>query len=167
MLITFFTRDGQFITDKFQSTEEARNYLEENISPIMIEDIESLGMDRAAIFIPNAEVSLIAGKRPKLNKAAKKGEVRLSEVPDKDPSEYESINSDEVNMYGWKEFENLMLKGMSIAPETDLSEKEKKMTDSQDELAYSYFKKNVDRLYNNPDWTRYKKRLDSEKRKNF
>lgn len=59
MIITFFTRDGQFTTDKFATINDAKDYLEEAINPIMIEDIESTGADRAAIFIPKATISII------------------------------------------------------------------------------------------------------------
>lgn len=59
MIITFFTRDGQFTTDKCATINDAKDYLEEAINPIMIEDIESTGADRAAIFIPKATISII------------------------------------------------------------------------------------------------------------
>ncbi|MDH5101256.1 hypothetical protein OQI87_09275 [Lactobacillus kefiranofaciens] len=64
MIITFFTRDGQFTTDKFATTEDARGYLDDGINPVMIQDIQSIGQDRAAIFIPNAVVSIFAKQGP-------------------------------------------------------------------------------------------------------
>lgn len=64
MIITFFTRDGQFTTDKFATTEDARDYLDDDINPVMIQDIQSIGQDRAAIFIPNAVVSIFAKQGP-------------------------------------------------------------------------------------------------------
>ncbi|MEK3564082.1 hypothetical protein AAA439_13180 [Lactobacillus crispatus] len=43
MIITFYTKDGAFTTDKFKSTEDAKEYLEERIYPIMIQDIQKTG----------------------------------------------------------------------------------------------------------------------------
>ena len=62
MIITFYTKDGAFTTDRFKSTEDAKEYLEERIYPIMIQDIQSSGQDRAVIYIPNANVSINAIK---------------------------------------------------------------------------------------------------------
>ena len=99
MIITFFTRDGQFTTDKFATINDAKDYLEEAINPIMIEDIESTGADRAAIFIPKATISIIPiHKLHKKRHSTSRPIYRVVKKPEYHPNEPKTINRINANL---------------------------------------------------------------------
>lgn len=55
MLITFFTGDGEFTTDMFKSVNEAKEYLADDITDMMIENLDD---NQARIVIPNTRVAI-------------------------------------------------------------------------------------------------------------
>ena len=55
MLITFITGDGEFTTDMFKSVNDAKGFLADDITDIMI---QNLNEDQAVIVIPNTRVAI-------------------------------------------------------------------------------------------------------------
>lgn len=153
MIITFFTKDGQYTTDRFETTREAKKYLAETITPIMIEDIQSMGQNRAAIFIPNAEVSLHAHR----------GIVRYHQTKNK-KSIYDDLkkkNLENANSENFsKDAIQELLKIMTTTPDNIESKEHRK--NEEFNKRYRYFIDNIEILYNDPNWKECKKRYDDE-----
>lgn len=163
MIITFFTKDGQFTTDKFKSVEDAKEYLDESIYPIMVEDIQSVGQKRAAIFIPNGQISIFGPNSKLTTKKIESNKARYTrDIPESEKTFYDDLDDE-----GMKFFNLEMLKYMAITPEQEEDERDKAALEDgeMDKMAYNYFLKNIDRLYNNPEWIDFKIRYDSEKLK--
>ncbi|KJY59662.1 hypothetical protein [Lactobacillus apis] len=55
MLITFFTGDGEFTTDMFKSVNDAKEFLADDITDMMIENLDD---NQARIVIPNTRVAI-------------------------------------------------------------------------------------------------------------
>lgn len=55
MLITFITGDGEFTTNMFKSINDAKDFLADDITDIMI---QNLSEDHAIIVVPNARVAI-------------------------------------------------------------------------------------------------------------
>lgn len=55
MLITFITGDGEFTTNMFKSVNDAKDFLADDITDIMI---QNLSEDHAIIVVPNTRVAI-------------------------------------------------------------------------------------------------------------
>lgn len=55
MLITFITGDGEFTTNMFKSVNDAKDFLADDITDIMIQDLSE---DHAIIVVPNTRVAI-------------------------------------------------------------------------------------------------------------
>lgn len=178
MIITFFTRDGQFTTDKFNSVADAKDYLDESLYPIMIEDIQSLGQDRAAIFIPNGEISIYGQTKHRNRRAAKYPKYRYGyrndddyqndrpisrkeNVPDSEKSTLDDLDGDDLKYFNLKMMRHLII---SSAQEEYMKDRKALEEGEMNSMAYAYFKKNIKRLYSDPEWEEFRKRYDSEKK---
>lgn len=179
MIITFFTKDGQFTTDKFNSIRDAKEYLDESLYPIMIENIESLGQDRAAIFIPNGEVSIYAKKKHSNKRRVVKYPdykygyrneddyqndrpiSKKENVPDSEKTFFDDLEGDDLKYFNLKMMRKLAI---SSAQEEYMKDRKALEEGEMNNMAYAYFKKNIKRLYTDPEWEEFRKRYDSEKK---
>lgn len=171
MIITFYTKDGAFTTDKFKSTEDAKEYLEERIYPIMIQDIQSSGQDRAVIYIPNANVSIHAikehsnpqknGRNLKLVKKDKNENKKVIKYNLEDP-ELESIMLDD-NDPNKQDFNLKMFEKMSATPQQMKQMAQESNRREVQNMVYRYFLRHLSVLYNDPEWQEFRLKYDQEK----
>lgn len=171
MIITFYTKDGAFTTDKFKSTEDAKEYLEERIYPIMIQDIQSSGQDRAVIYIPNANVSIHAikehgnpqknGRNLKLVKKDKNENKKVIKYNLEDP-ELESIMLDD-NDPNKQDFNLKMFEKMSVTPQQMKQMAQESNRREVQNMVYRYFLRHLSVLYNDPEWQEFRLKYDQEK----
>ena len=171
MIITFYTKDGAFTTDKFKSTEDAKEYLEERIYPIMIQDIQSSGQDMAVIYIPNANVSIHAikehsnpqknGRNLKLVKKDKNENKKVIKYNLEDP-ELESIMLDD-NDPNKQDFNLKMFEKMSATPQQMKQMAQESNRREVQNMVYRYFLRHLSVLYNDPEWQEFRLKYDQEK----